>query len=299
MHDQVGPQRLLERGREGLHELVGQLADEADGVGEQVGAPRDLERARGGVERVEEPVAHAHLGAGQRVEQRRLAGVGVAGQRHRGQARALALAAHRVARAARVDEPALERGDAVARQAAVGLDLGLARSAGADAAVHAPGAEALEMGPEPAHAGEVVLELGQLDLELALGRVGVVGEDVEDDRRAVDHRHVERLLEVALLARLELVVAGHEVGPRVGDRLLELGRACPCRSSGRDRAAGRRWVSSPTTATPAVRSSSLSSARSARRKARRRCRTRAGARADCGRPRRTCSLSCGRCGCGP
>ena len=66
-------------------------------------------------------------------------------------------------------------------------------------------------------------ELGELDLELALGRVGVVGEDVEDDRRAVDHRHVERLLEVALLARLELVVAGHEVGPRGGDRLLELG----------------------------------------------------------------------------
>ena len=62
------------------------------------------------------------------------------------------------------------------------------------------------MRPQPAHAREVVLELGQLDLELALGRVGVVGEDVEDDRGAVDHRHVERLLEVALLARAELVV---------------------------------------------------------------------------------------------
>ena len=43
VHDQIRPQRLLERGREGLHELVGQLANEADGVGEQVGAPRDLE----------------------------------------------------------------------------------------------------------------------------------------------------------------------------------------------------------------------------------------------------------------
>ena len=68
------------------------------------------------------------------------------------------------------------------------------------------------MGPQPAHAREVVLELGELDLELALGRVGVVGEDVEDDRRAVDHRHAERLLEVALLARRQLVVAGDQVG---------------------------------------------------------------------------------------
>ena len=70
------------------------------------------------------------------------------------------------------------------------------------------------MRPQPAHAGEVVLELRELDLELALGRVGVDGEDVEDHRGAVDHRHAELLLEVALLARGQLVVAGDEV--RVG-----------------------------------------------------------------------------------
>ena len=35
--------RLLERRRERVDELVGQLADEADGVAEQVGAPADLE----------------------------------------------------------------------------------------------------------------------------------------------------------------------------------------------------------------------------------------------------------------
>ena len=85
-----------------------------------------------------------------------------------------------------------------------------------------PRAEALEVRPEPAHAREVVLELGELDLELALGGVGVVGEDVEDDRRAVDHRHAELLLEVALLARQQLVVAGDEVGVRLRDRALQL-----------------------------------------------------------------------------
>jgi hypothetical protein len=52
--------------------------------------------------------------------------------------------------------------------------------------------------------------------------VSVAGEDVEDHRRAIDHRHAELLLEVALLARRELVVAGDEVGVGVGDQRLEL-----------------------------------------------------------------------------
>ena len=120
-------------------------------------------------------------------------------------------------------QAAAQRRDAVARQAAIGLDLRLARVRGADAA-----AEALEVGPQPAHAREVVLELGQLDLQLALGAVRVAGEDVEDHRRAVDDRQAERLLEVALLARRQLVVAGDHVGvAHRGERLqlVDLARA--------------------------------------------------------------------------
>ena len=40
----------------------------------------------------------------------------------------------------------------------------------------------------PAHARQVVLELRELDLELALGAHGVLGEDVEDQLRPVDRR---------------------------------------------------------------------------------------------------------------
>ena len=84
------------------------------------------------------------------------------------------------------------------------------------------------MRPQAAHAREVVLELRELDLQLALGAVRVPGEDVEDHRRAVDDRHPELRLEVALLARRELVVAGDDVGVELlGGRLdlLELARA--------------------------------------------------------------------------
>ena len=217
MQQQVGADRLLERRAEGVDELVGELADEADRVGQQVRTAPEADRAGGRVERVEEAVAHldlgARIGAGaaavgrrERVEQRRLARVGVARECDRGQRGALALGAHRGARAAHVLQAPAQRRDPVAREAAVGLDLGLARPSRAD-----PAAEALEVGPQAAHPREVVLQLRQLDLELALRGGGVRGEDVEDHRGAVDHCQPELLLEVALLTRAELVVAGDHV----------------------------------------------------------------------------------------
>ena len=87
----------------------------------------------------------------------------------------------------------------------------------------------------------------------------VVGEDVEDHRGAVDHRHTERGLEVALLARGQLVVAGDQGGVGPLDRGLQLDELAAAQV-----AVGiglRRYcTSSPAVATPAVRSSSLSSA---------------------------------------
>ena len=218
VQDQVGEHGLLERRLERLDQLVGQLLDEADRVGQQVAAAGELEAAGGRVEGVEEPVPHPDLGAGERVQQGRLAGVGVAGERDARERGALAAGAHHAAVALQPRQAAAQRRDPVAGEAAVGLDLGLARAPGAD-----PAPEPLEVGPQAPHPRQVVLELGQLDLELALGRVGVVGEDVEDDRGAVDHRHAQRRLEVALLARRQLVVAGDEVGVAGGDLLLQLG----------------------------------------------------------------------------
>ena len=100
-----------------------------------------------------------------------------------------------------------QRSDAVAREAPVGLDLRLAGSTRADAT-----AESLEVAPQPAHAREVVFQLGELDLQLALGAAGVRGEDVEDHGRAIDDGQADGLLEVSLLARCQLVVAGDQVG---------------------------------------------------------------------------------------
>ena len=74
------------------------------------------------------------------------------------------------------------------------------------------------MRPQAPHPRQVVLELRELHLKLSLGAVCVIGEDVEDHRGAVDDRDTQRGLEVALLPRDELVVAGDQV--RVGARDL-------------------------------------------------------------------------------
>ena len=207
VREQIGAAGLLERRREGVDELVGQLADEADRVGQQVRPAAQAQRAGRRVERVEQPVAHAHLGAGERVQQRRLAGVGVADQRDRRQRGALALGALDRARALHVLQAAAQRRDPVAREAPIGLDLRLPGSPRAD-----PATEPLEVAPQAAHAREVVFELGELDLQLSLRAARVGGEDVEDHGRAVDDRQADGLLEVALLARGQLVVAGDQVG---------------------------------------------------------------------------------------
>ena len=58
VEDQVGEHGLLQRRLERLDQLVRQLLDEADGVGQQVVAAGELDAARGRVEGVEEPVPH-------------------------------------------------------------------------------------------------------------------------------------------------------------------------------------------------------------------------------------------------
>ena len=63
-----------------------------------------------------------------------------------------------------------------------------------------------------------VVELGQLHLQPALARAGAAREDVEDQLRPVERLAADRLLEVALLRRRELVVEHDHVRPVVARR---------------------------------------------------------------------------------
>src|SRR5512132_1760002 len=217
--DQVGPGDLLQGRLERLDQVMGQLGDEPDGVGEGRGPPTgQVEAPGGGVEGREQLVLDQHPGAGQAVEQGRLAGVGVADQGHGGGAGPLAAAALDVPGPGHVDQVAAELGDAAADAAPVDLHLGLAWAAGADrpGRAHAAADPGQALAPA-AQPGQHVVELGQLDLGLALAAGGVLGEDVEDQHGAVDHLGVDQLLQVPQLPGRQLVVHDDGVGPECPD----------------------------------------------------------------------------------
>ena len=110
--------------------------------------------------------------------------------------------------------------------ATVHLELGLAGTAGADTA------RLLRQAPPRApQTGQPVAELGQLDLGLALRCAGVLGEDVEDHRCAVQSGAAQQLLQVELLRGTEVVIEHHRVAVDLlgdGPDLAGLARAHEC-----------------------------------------------------------------------
>src|SRR5258708_27535468 len=92
---------------------------------------------------------------------------------------------------------ALDLGDALSDQAAVGFDLGSPRAAQeAEAA-----ALAFEMGPGSDQPAALVIQVGEFYLQRAFAGVGTPPEDFQDQAGAVEHLGVPRLLQVALLDR--------------------------------------------------------------------------------------------------
>src|SRR5207248_5301663 len=106
----------------------------------------------------------------------------------------------------------------IADQPAVGFELRFAGAAQSDAA-----GLPLEVSPAAHQARRQMLELGQLDLELAFGAVGALGEDVENEAHAIDHATIERALEIALLRAGERVIEDHEIRPRFRSARRALG----------------------------------------------------------------------------
>ncbi len=185
---------------------MGQLLDEADGVGQKdLFAARQLKLAGRGIERGEEAVLDQHLRAGQGPEQGRLAGVGVADDRH-------GLVRRAVTSLALVDTAGRDAGelpfqlvDSTDELASVDLELGFTRASGTDATTLL--AEVL-LSPKP---GKQVPQLCQFNLGLAFGRGCMLGEDVENDRGPIEGRSLEDSLEIELLGRRQLVVEDNGV----------------------------------------------------------------------------------------
>jgi hypothetical protein len=170
-----------------------------------------MDAAHGGVERREQLIRGERAGAGEAIEQRRLARVRVADERNGSHCGSPPRAALGGALADDLSQAFVQHLDACSQQAAVGLELLFARAAQTDAAFLA-----LEVGPASDEAGELMLDLGELDLQFAFCALRAQREDVEDERRPVDDAAVECALEIALLGAGQRMIEDDQIGVGLG-----------------------------------------------------------------------------------
>jgi hypothetical protein len=147
------------------------------------------------IERREQQVLRHDVGAGEPVEQRRLAGIGVADQSDHRPRRTLPPRTMQGASPRYLLQLPAQLRHPIADQPPVGLDLGFAGAAEKPEAT----ALTLEVSPASHKATGLVIEMGELDLQPPFRGRGALAEYFEDQAGAVDHLGLDRGLEVALL----------------------------------------------------------------------------------------------------
>ncbi|RMP65068.1 hypothetical protein ALQ18_05181 [Pseudomonas marginalis pv. marginalis] len=208
VQQQVGVARLFERRPECLDQLVRQVTNEPHGVG-QHDRPQviQFETAQGRVEGGEELVGRVNVGLGHVVEQCRFAGVGIAHQGNRRNIGTHTPASRLLALAAYFFEATLDLSQANPQQAPVGFQLGFTRATHADTTTLT-----LKVSPATHQPRAHVVKLGQFNLELAFMGTGALGENIENQTRAVDHAALEHSFEVTFLTGREDVIEDHQIG---------------------------------------------------------------------------------------
>ena len=183
MDEQIGVFQLLKRSAERFDQMVRQLRDKADRVRQQrLTGIGDSQLPCRGVKRVEQSVVCRDVRARECVQKRRLACVRIADERHDGQLVLLPPAALLGAGLAHELEIFAQLLDARADIALIGFQLRFAGASCADAAAET--AHFLVPDREP---GQIILILCQLDLKLAFTRFGALGEDIKNERTAVEY----------------------------------------------------------------------------------------------------------------
>src|SRR5688572_3152273 len=212
VQQQVGVHGLLERGAERRYQPMRQVAHESDGVGQHHVARVGLRLVRthfgqpyaprGRIQGGEQLVGGVGVGVRKRIEQRRLAGVGIADDRDRKHIAPDARAALHGALLLQLIQLSLQDLDSCCDVAPIELQLLLARTAGLAQAA----ALALEVAPAAHQPCRKMLQARELHLQLALAGLRALREDLQDQLGAIEHAALQRLLQVALLPGRELVV---------------------------------------------------------------------------------------------
>ena len=216
VEEEVGVAGLGEGGMERGDEVMGEVADEADGIGEEGAATTvDVPESGAGVEGGEESVFDEGACIREGIHEGGLARVGVADE---ADGKELAASSDlTIGAILDLDEVFLEGVDAFSDESSVDFELLLAGATGADASLNA-----FEVAPHGFEPGKGVLELGELDLELGLGGSGARGEDVKDELGTVNDLDAGELLEGSTLGGSEVAIGNDNVGVEGADEVAEL-----------------------------------------------------------------------------
>jgi hypothetical protein len=204
-------------------EVVGKPFDKTNRVGEEhLPTSGQGHAPRGRVERGKELILGQDAGAGEGIEERGLAGVGIADQRHCGDAFLAAALAVQPALHTHFLQLALQMRDAAADSLSVYFELRLAGAAQADSApgpATASRAACLspQVRPGAGQPGQAVLVLRQLDLQGPFAGAGVLGKDIQDQACSIKDEYpaAQGLLQFPLVAGGEFVIEDDNVCQRL------------------------------------------------------------------------------------
>ena len=162
--------------------------------------------AGGGVKGSEQLVLDQYVSVAQCVEQGAFPGVGIAYDSHNRDAFEAATVSIERSMLPHCLQVLFETLYLALDDAAVAFQLCLAGASGADAA-----AQTLQVRPASGQAGQEIFLLSKLDLKSAFVGLGTLGEDIEDECRAVYYLDVKGFFQVALLRWGELIIEDDEV----------------------------------------------------------------------------------------
>ena len=205
--------------------VCGSLRKKSDRVGEQHALlVRQNEAARGRIERGEKSVFRDDVRAGEQIQQRRFAGIGVTDH-----GRDRPLMAFPSLRAGLRASCARLRARAPAAQSVPARGGDRLPAAFRPARACRCRRSAAKGGPHSRQAREQILQLRQLDLQSAFAAAGALRENIENQLRAIEHFARKQIFQIASLRRRKFVVENDRSHLLILERFLDQFGFASCR----------------------------------------------------------------------
>ena len=232
MDHQIRVKNLFQRCPKRRHKLCRQIRDEPNGVRQDHPAPgRKVDTAHGGIKRGKDHVLCHDIRTGQPIENRGFTGVRVSDKRDNRERNFLARRPVQLAGLHDLSQLPLQADDGVINRAPVGLDLGFAGTAHKAAAA----ALSFQVGPTADKPGFLIGQMRQINLQHPFAGARPFPENLQDQRRAIQHLKLPGLFQIPLLDRRDGAIDHHQVDLGIMKNLFQFLNLSPAKEFARIR----------------------------------------------------------------